>query len=55
MASPEHGDFSVTPTGCNWKVDATSVQYNGDKWIVSTTYTMSGPGGWDAQLYTYIN
>lgn len=54
MAKPTNGDFSVTPSGCNWKVDSAQVQYDGEKWIVTTTYTMSGPGGWDRDLYIYV-
>lgn len=54
MSKPAQGDFSVTPSGCNWKVDSATVQYDGDKWIVTTVYTMSGPGGWDRDLYTYL-
>lgn len=55
MSKPANGDFSVTPSGCNWKVDSATVQYDGDKWIVTTTYTMSGPGGWERDLYTYVD
>lgn len=54
VSTPANGDFSVTPSGCNWKVDSAQVQYDGEKWIVTTTYTMSGPGGWDRDLYTYV-
>jgi hypothetical protein len=53
VAEPEYGDFGVTFTNCNWKIDSATVSYNGSKWIVTTTYTMSGPGGWDSDLYEY--
>lgn len=51
VSQPDHGDFGVTPSGCDWKVDSSTVQFDGNKWVVSTTYTMSGPGGWDKDLY----
>lgn len=51
---PPNGDFGVTRTNCDWKIDDAQVSFNGDKWEVTTTYTMSGYGGWDKDLYTKI-
>lgn len=37
--------------GRTWKCDDASVQYSGKYWIASFSYTLSGPGGWDTDLY----
>ena len=39
-------------TGGNWKCDDASVQYDGKRWLATTTWTRSGDNrGWDAELY----
>ena len=38
--------------GRTWKCDSASVQYTGKYWLASFSYTLSGPGGWDTDLYS---
>lgn len=54
VQSPLLGDFGLTATGYNWKVDSIDVAYDGRRWKASRTYTRSGDAqGWDPQLYAY--
>lgn len=49
---PLLGDFSITQTGYNWKIDDIEVTYTGEQWEASRTYTMSGDStGWDRDIY----
>lgn len=41
-------DFNIS--GGNWKHDESTINYDGNKWIVTSTYTHS-PTGWDTDLY----
>lgn len=41
------------PAGGNWKCDDANVQWTGKYWIGSYSYTLSGPGGWDTDLYSF--
>ena len=39
-------------TGGNWKCDDASVQFDGKRWLATTTWTRSGDSrGWDDELY----
>lgn len=50
IVSPDQ-DFGIN--GGNWKLDDVSVQYDGDSWIATQTYTRSGDqSGWSQQLYS---
>lgn len=52
VSAPLLGDFGLTSTGYDWKVDDIDVSYNGKRWVANRTYTMSGDAnGWDTELY----
>lgn len=52
VASPLLGNFGLGGTGYNWKVDEVSVEFDGERWVASRTYTMSGDSnGWDSDIY----
>ena len=54
VRSPLLGDFGVTPSGYDWKVDSIDIAYDGRRWRASRTYTRSGDAlGWDPDLYAY--
>lgn len=48
ITSPDE-DFNITGSG-NWKHDESTIAYDGNKWIVTSTFTHS-PTGWDTDLY----
>ncbi len=45
-------DFSMTPSGYNWKCDNAEVFYNGKAWFATMTWTRSANNkGWDPDKY----
>jgi hypothetical protein len=38
-------------TGGNWKCDDAEVSWNGRYWLARLTWTSSGDGGWDSEIY----
>lgn len=44
------GNFS-TPSGCDWLQLVPSIEAHGKEIWVSETYLLSGPGGWDPDIY----
>lgn len=52
VAKPLLGDFNLTAAGYNWKVDNIQIEFSGEFWIASRTYTLSGDNkGWDRDIY----
>lgn len=49
IASPS-ASISVE-SGRNWRCDEGRIQYDGKHWLGTFSYTLSGPGGWDSDLY----
>lgn len=44
---------SITVSGNrNWLCEDGRIQWDGKNWIGSYTYTLSGPGGWNNELYS---